>query len=131
MIKCVIEDATGLVVNIIEIEPDDAGTFDHWECPPDCSIRDIGGNAGMGWAWNGTEYVEPEEGASDRLSLLLGSPQYVPGDAFDPSPVLKDDATLEAEKAELLELLLAKLADPARALTTEETNILLRLEREL
>lgn len=65
MKKLVLETATGLVINVIVIDADNLGGYQ----PPDgCELVDVltaptnsKSFAGIGWAWDGAQFCEPEQ----------------------------------------------------------------------
>ena len=139
MNKALVKTATGEVVNIITIEPDSDGGFDHFRCEDGCELLPAGleelGAVGPGWSWDGSQFSPPDLVVS-RLDELMHSPPVVMtgdvevlADEILDGSVPKDDETLAAEAAELLTLLHAKL-DSDDTLTPEELRKMLQLERE-
>lgn len=130
MKKALVETASGLVVNVIEIEPDDAS----WSCPDGCELLPASGEVeyvGPGFRWDGQTFSPPESESPSRIVELMDSSpvsHYVEQGEYS-IEVLKDAPTLASERAELLTLLHAKLAGSVD-LTREEMNKMLTLERE-
>ena len=120
--------ATGVVDNVIEYDGTSSFTP-----PVGVELREADSNAEPGGTWNGSEFVRAVVPDETRTEVLMGEVNN-PKQAFD---YLKDEATdktaetVAAEKAELLALLTAKLADSTQELTQREMNLLLRLERGL
>ena len=56
MRKVIVEILTGLVINVIEINPDDTGSFDNWTVPDGQMILNDGLNAQPGVTWNGISF---------------------------------------------------------------------------
>jgi len=129
MRKSLVETTTGNVINVIEIEPDDVGAYDHWQCPDGCELRDAE-DSGPGWSWDGQSFLPPVITEATRLDVLMSE---------GPATQVYDEATDEmldrpaediaADKAELLGLLQTKSAESGD-LTWEQMNKLLALERE-
>jgi len=114
----IVETATGRVVNIIELEPDDEGSYDHWQNPhAGTEVIDGTDCDGVGWSWDGQIFTPPTPAAISRIDELMNG---------KPPP---DEATLAAERTELLNLLHAKLDDTGD-LTWAQMNKMLALERE-
>jgi len=113
MRKAIVETATGLVVNVIEIEYDDVGGFSHWQCPDGCEMLPDGLGAQPGAIWNGLEFVPPSPPslATLRFSDLLNR---VHSSERPLSP---------AETTELEALLTARLNDSS--ISFDEMKILL------
>jgi len=129
MRKAIVETATGKVLNVIEIEPDGDGGFDHWICSDGCELRD-GDTANPGATWNGSEFVLPEVPIPSRLDVLMseGPATQVYNEETN-AMVARPADDIAADKAELLGLLQTKLADTGD-LTWEQMNKMLALERE-
>ena len=120
--------ATGAVDNVIEYDGTSSFTP-----PVGVELREADANAEPGGTWNGSEFIRAVVPDETRTQVLMGEVNN-PKQPFD---YLKDEATdktsetVAAEKAEILDLLTAKLADSTQELTQREMNQLLRLEREL
>jgi hypothetical protein len=129
MKKAIVERSTGIVLNVIELEPDNDGTFNHWQTPDGCDLIDSDG-AGPGWTWDGAIFSRPPTVAPLRLNTLMaGGPAT---QVYNAVTEVMDDRPAEdiaADKAELLGLLQAKLA-ASEDLTWDEMNKMLALERE-
>lgn len=110
MNKAIVKTETGLVINVVVLDPDEDDSFDHWPCPDGCEIMDPLGIAGPGDTWDGTTFIRPEPPGPLRLDVLLS------------------DGDLATDKTELLELLRAKLA-LSENLTWQEINKLLALQQ--
>jgi hypothetical protein len=121
MRKAVVDEATGLVINVIELEEDS-----DWPCPDGCCIKDAE-LCSIGWTWNDVEFVAPTEILPDRIEVLMESPKST-WDS-DGNEIPKTSKELSDEKSELLTLLQSKILDEATPLSNEEMNIMLRLER--
>ena len=130
MRKAIIESVTGLVVNIIELDLDDAGTHDHWLCPEGCELIDAEPLAQPGATWDGARFIAPVVPETPRLDVLLAEgPATQAYDDATETMVDRPAADVEADKTELLGLLHAKLADTGD-LTWAQMNKMLALERE-
>ena len=120
--------ATGAVDNVIEYDGTSSFTP-----PVGVELREADANAEPGGTWNGSEFIRavvPDETRTEVLMGEVNNPKqpfdYLKGESVD-----KTAETVAAEKAEILALLTAKLADSAQELTQREMNLLLRLERGL
>jgi hypothetical protein len=125
--KAIIETATGAIVNIIEIEADA-----DWACPVGFELRDMGENnkARIGGTWDGSQFIAPVIPDPPRLDVLIaeGPATEVYNDETE-AMVVRPAADIAADKAELLNLLHAKLT-ASGDLTWDEMNKMLALERE-
>ena len=120
--------ATGVVDNVVEYDGTSSFTP-----PVGVELREADANAEPGGTWNGSEFIRAVVPDETRTEVLLGEVNN-PKQAFDylkGESVDKTAETVAAEKAEILALLTAKLADSAQELTQREMNLLLRLERGL
>jgi len=70
--KAIIETITGIVDNVIEIEPDSDGTFTHYTIPDGHEMRDVEG-AGPGWMWDGVKFTPPAEEDNTAAALAKAS----------------------------------------------------------
>jgi hypothetical protein len=120
--------ATGAVDNVVEY--DGVSPFTP---PTGIELREADANAEPGGTWDGSEFIRavvPDETRTEVLMGEVNNPKkpfdYLKGESVD-----KTAETVAAEKAEILALLTAKLADSAQELTQREVNLLLRLERGL
>ena len=121
MRKAIVETATGLVVNVIELEP---GA--DWTPPDGCEVRGAG-KSGPGCSWDGRRFSLSEPVTPSRSDILLW--ESAQGVSYANIEMAKTGADLAVDRAELLLLLHEKLqADPS-SLTTEETQKMLQLER--
>ena len=120
MRKAIVQTATGLVVNVIELKP---GA--QWTPPDGCQVRNAG-KCGPGWSWNGRGFVPPISVIPSRMQVLANSPTFTVVDNIE---VPKDETTLASERVELLGLLHDKLQADPDSLTIEETRKMLQLER--
>jgi hypothetical protein len=130
MRKAIIEVATDRVINVIEIEPDDDGGYDHWLCPDGCELIDAVSPAQPGATWNGFAFIAPVIPELPRLDVLMNEGPAT--QVYDEEADVMVDRPAEdiaADKTELLGLLQTKLADTGD-LTWEEMNKMLALERE-
>ena len=123
-------DATGYVVNVIEIDPDADGGYDHWPCPDGCELIDAVPPAQPGGTWDGASFTAPGMPDTPRLDVLMaeGPATQVYNEATD-GMIDRPAEDIAADKAELLTLLQTKLADSGD-LTWEQMNKMLALERE-
>lgn len=64
MRKALIETATGKVVNVIEIDPDDDGGYDHWPTPLGHELVNSE-VAGLGDTWDGLRFTQRVRPAAD------------------------------------------------------------------
>ena len=130
MKKAIIQTDTGIVLNVIELEPDDGGAYDHWCCPDGCEIRDAVRPAQPGATWDGSAFTAPVIPEPPRLNVLMskGVATQVYDEATD-AMIDRPAEDIAADKTELLGLLQAKLA-ASEDLTWEEMNKMLALERE-
>jgi hypothetical protein len=115
---------TGRVDNVIEydgVSPFNPG--------PGMELREADNNAEPGGSWNGSEFVRAPVIEPTRTQVLMGEVTN-PVASYDDEgePVNKTDDVVAAEKAELLALLHAALADGS--LNQLQTQMMLRLERE-
>jgi len=133
--KAIVETATGLVINVIEVESDDDGGYSHWACPDGCELIDSD-KSGPGWTWDASSqtFSAPTVELPSRLSVLMAGATTVFTASDDPEGTDvwedKDSATLAAERTELLALLHAKLQSDPDNLTEAEKLKMLALERE-
>lgn len=129
MRKAIVEITTGLIINVIEIEPDNDGGYDHWGCPDGCELIDAIGDAQLGATWNGSQFIAPVIPTPTRLELLMvQGPATLEYDGATDVMVDRPIAGIAADNAELLGLLQAKLA-ASEDLSWEEMNKMLALER--
>ena len=125
-----IVDSSGLVVNVIEIELDDDGGHSHWPCPDGCTLIDADSIATKGATWNGTIFIAPVVPATPRIDILMAEgPATQVYDEESDVMIDRPAEDIAADKAELLNLLHAKLAETEN-LTWDEMNKMLALERE-
>jgi hypothetical protein len=96
---------------------------------PGMELREADNNAEPGGSWNGSEFVRAPVIEPTRTQVLMGEVTN-PVASYDDEgePVNKTDDVVAAEKAELLALLHAALADGS--LNQLQTQMMLRLERE-
>ena len=125
MVKKVLVDSDGLVVNIIEYDSDA-----EWAAPSGIDVVDDGPDAEVGGTWNGTTFSRIVSGESSRLDILMAEgPATHIYDASSDSMVDRPAADIAADKAEVLGLLQAKSASGGD-LSWSEINKMLSLERE-
>lgn len=125
MRKAVVSIHTNLVVNIIKIDPDEDGNFDHWPCPVGYEIVPAVGpspRCGIGWTWDGDAFIEPPMPEASRLDTLFNSRSFT---VVDDVEVPKTAEALETEAVELQQLLRDKLE--SEGLSTVESQRLLLL----
>ena len=126
--KALIETATGLVINRIEIEPDSDGGYSHFTIPDGCELIDVSHPCEPGGRWDGTIFHRPPRPEVSRIYVLMHSDPFNQN-LEDGTSTPKTELELKAESDKLLTLLQAKLADSGD-LTSEEMNKMLALERE-
>lgn len=121
MRKAIVETVTGLVVNVIEIEPNA-----DWTPPDGCDVLDAG-DAGPGWLWDGQRLSPPEPVIPSRIYVLMRLSTFTFTD--DGTKVLRPEVELVRERAQLLGLLHEKLQINPTSLPLEEIQKMLQLER--
>ena len=125
----IVEIATGVVLNVCELDRDSDGLHPHWPTPEGCLLVDSE-TASAGWTWDGTKMIEPVVPEMSRLdSLMVKDPAAQVYDEETDTMVDRPAEDIASDKAELLGLLQTKLADSGD-LTWEEMNKMLALERE-
>ena len=125
MIKAIVETSTGVILNIIEIEPDA-----EWSIPDGCELLDAVPPAQPGGIWDGSHFTAPVISEPSRLDAMMrdGIATQVYDEATD-KIIDRPAADIAADKVELLDLLQSKLA-ASGDLSWEEMNKMLALERE-
>ena len=125
----IIDESTGTVLNVCELVRDADGLHPHWPAPEGCILID-NEVAGIGWTWDGADFIAPDIPGPPRLEILMeeGPATLVYNEVTGLSEDRPADA-IAADKAELLVLLHAKLTDTA-SLTWGQMNKMLALERE-
>jgi hypothetical protein len=116
---------TGVVDNVIEY--DGVSPF----TPPiGMELRVAGENAESGGSWDGSKFVRAPVVSPTRTQVLMGEVKN-PVKSYDEDgdPVNKTSGEIAAEKTELKTLLTNTLTG-GEDLTQEQTQTLLRLERE-
>ena len=117
--------ATGAVDNVIEY--DGSSPFNP---PSGMELRDATDDAEIGGTWNGSAFVRAPVVEPTRTQVLMGEVKNtVKSYDDDGNPVNKTADEVAAEKAELKTLLTKALTD-GNDLDQEQTQTLLRLERE-
>ena len=125
MRKALVHISTGLVENVIEIED---GAV--WPVPDGYQLIPEAGNVGPGYTWDGSEFTRPPKMTASRLDVLMvEGPATQVYDAGTDDMIDRPAADIAADKAELLGLLQAKLADTGD-LAWDQMNKMLALERE-
>ena len=121
----IIVTATGEVVNLCEWDG-----VTSWAPPEGHEARLADDDAQMGGTWDGSKFIRAVIPTPSRLDVLMseGPATQVPN-ADDDGLVDRPAEDIAADKAELLGLLQAKLADTGD-LTEKEMNKMLALERE-
>ena len=117
--------ASGAVDNVIEY--DGSSPFNP---PTGMELREADNNAEIGGTWNGSAFVRAPVVEPTRTQVLMGEVKN-PVKSYDDdgNPVNKTADEVAAEKAELKTLLTKALTD-GNDLDQEQTQTLLRLERE-
>ena len=117
--------ATGAVDNVIEY--DGSSPFNP---PSGMELREATDDAEIGGTWNGSAFVRAPVVEPTRTQVLMGEVKN-PVKSYDDdgNPVNKTADEVAAEKAELKTLLTKALTD-GNDLDQEQTQTLLRLERE-
>jgi hypothetical protein len=121
------ENGLRRVRNVILIDPDDNGGFDHWHCPDDCEMLDDGPGAEPEALFDGVNFLPPQINLSPIEKLMQKSRTHIEPGNESQTPRPADE--LEAEDAELLGLLHAKLQSAPESVTQAEFNKILQLER--
>ena len=117
--------ASGKVDNVIEY--DGSSPFNP---PSGMELREADANAEIGGTWNGSAFVRAPVVEPTRTEVLMGEVKNpVKEYNDDGEPVNKTADEIAAEKAELKTLLTKALTD-GNDLDQEQTQTLLRLERE-
>jgi hypothetical protein len=117
--------ATGAVDNVIEY--DGVSPFNP---PTGMELREATNDAEIGGTWNGSAFVRAPVVEPTRTQVLMGEVKN-PVKSYDDDgePVNKTADEIAAEKSELKTLLTKALTD-GNDLDQEQTQTLLRLERE-
>jgi len=100
---------TALVENVISIEPDEDGGFSHWACPDGFKLVEAAENVSADWLWDGSELLPPLAVPTPRIRELMRGETEVRLPGPDGGTAPKSAETLEAESAELLEILLGMM----------------------
>jgi hypothetical protein len=121
--KAIVEIGTGVVMNVVELEPDNNGTYISWQCPEGYEIKDIDESTGP--AERGGIYDNETQTYSLAPPRVLSRVEVL---MHTPTGSLEADE-IEALNVELLGLLHDKLNDTGN-LSWEEMNKMLVLERK-
>ena len=117
--------ATGKIDNVIEYDGSSPITP-----PTGQELREADANAEVNGTWNGSAFVRAVVPTASRTEVLMNAvKEPVKEYDDDGNPVNKTADEIAAEKLELKNLLTTSLTN-GNDLTTEQTQTLLRLERE-
>jgi hypothetical protein len=126
----VIDVATSLVINVIELVRDEDGNHPHWPCPDECLLIDAVSPAQIGATWDGATFTAPVKPAKPRIDILMAEGPATEVYNEDTETMVDRPAEdIAADKTELLGLLHTKLAETGD-LTWNQMNKMLALERE-